>query len=165
MAFHGGNDKANRIRRRMGWADLCEQEGFAMVYPTVINRGWNDGRENSVRYDRGEAPDDVVFFDAPLDHLIDTSVAYPKRVFVTGPSNGVMMTYCLMCDRAERIMGAAPLIANMSEALYPVCAPSGPVPIMIINGTEDALIPWGGGLVADNEERGRVMSTVASVLF
>ena len=165
FVLHGGNDRANRIRRRMGWDDLADQEGFAVVYPIGINRGWNDGRANTVRYDPGEAPDDVAFFDALLDHLIAQGVADAEQVYVTGPSNGGMMTYRLMCDRADRIAGAAPLIANMTEVLYPVCAPSRPVPVMIINGTEDALIPWDGGVIADNEDRGRVMSTVASVFF
>ncbi|MBT6204375.1 MAG: hypothetical protein HOI34_11835, partial [Rhodospirillaceae bacterium] len=49
--------------------------------------------------------------------LVADSTADPDRVFVTGPSNGGMMTLRLACDRAGRIAGIAPLIANTSEAL------------------------------------------------
>jgi polyhydroxybutyrate depolymerase len=165
VVLHGGNDRANRIRRRMGWDDLADQKGFAVVYPMGINRGWNDGRINTVRYDPGEAPDDVVFFDALLDVLIEQGVAAPSGVYITGPSNGGMMTMRLMCDRAERIAGVAPLIANLPVSLEPVCQPARAIPVMIINGRDDSLVPWDGGVVADNEERGSVLSTDETMEF
>ncbi len=102
--------------------DLADQEGFAVVYPIGVNRGWNDGRSNTVRYDAGKAPDDVAFFDALLDVLIEQAVADPSRIYVTGPSNGGMMTMRLMCDRSERIAGAAPPYRQ------PSCQPGACVP-------------------------------------
>jgi len=165
VVFHGGNDRANRIRRRMGWPALGRQEGFAVVYPTGLFGGWNDGRDNMARYSDETPPEDLAFFDALLDRLIAEGIADPAHVYVTGPSNGGMMSLRIACDRAHRIAAAAPLIANMTEALYPVCVPSEPVPVMVINGTDDALIPWDGGAIAGNEERGRAMSAAATMLF
>jgi len=123
VVLHGGNDRENRIRRRMGWDDLADAAGFAVVLPKGIENGWNDGRDNAARWGDETPPDDVVFFDVLLDRLIADGIADPERVFVTGRSNGGMMTLRLACDR-----GIAPLIACLSEALYPVCLPPGPSP-------------------------------------
>ncbi|MBT6509461.1 MAG: prolyl oligopeptidase family serine peptidase [Rhodospirillaceae bacterium] len=101
----------------MGWDELADAEGFAVVYPRGIENGWNDGRDNTARWGDEAPPDDVAFFDVLLDRLVADSTADPDRVFVTGPSNGGMMTLRLACDRAGRIAGIAPLIANTSEAL------------------------------------------------
>ena len=107
----------------------------------------------------------MAFFDALLDVLIEQAVADPSRIYVTGPSNGGMMTMRLMCDRSERIAGAAPLIANLPVNLEPVCHPIRAIPVMVINGRNDGLVPWDGGVVADNEERGSVLSTEETMEF
>jgi polyhydroxybutyrate depolymerase len=52
----------------------------------------------------------------------------------------------------------------MSVDLAPVCRPARPIPIAIMNGTEDPIMPWAGGNVKVLWfKRGSVLSTSATL--
>src|SRR5262249_39570155 len=75
-----------------------------------------------------------------------------------------LMSYRIACDAADVFAAAAPVAANMSTDLAPNCKPSRPIPLAIINGTEDPIMPWGGGAVKVLWfKRGSVLSTAATV--
>jgi polyhydroxybutyrate depolymerase len=157
LALHGGGGQGLGMRR-VGFEPVADRHGFALVYPDGHNRGWNDGRLGSRIVQRGEGVDDVAFFRVLIDRLVAERFADPARVYSTGPSNGGIMTFRLACDLADRIAAAAPVIANMAQDRMELCKPARPVPMLIINGTKDPLVPWEGGPIAGNPTGGIVVS-------
>ncbi len=164
IVLHGGGGNWRGIRRIAGFDRLADEHGFAVAYPQATERQWNDGREPDA-YRRGEADaDDVGFFDKLIDAALAETRGDPARVYVTGASNGGMMSFRLACELAERIAAAAPVIANMPARLAEEgCRPARPVPILIMNGTADEAVPYEGGYVTVFGRRyGRVLSAAES---
>ena len=175
MWLHGGTQSMRKVMppSRSGsafWLGLAEAEGFILLVPNGYNesaqdafgddQGWNDCRTGSEAI--GGEQDDVAFLTALLDHAVESMGVDPQRRFVGGASNGGMMTYRLIEERPEHVTAAAVFIANRPDPSE--CQPVGqPVPLMIVNGTDDALMPYDGGPVANN--RGTVSSSRASLQY
>lgn len=76
------------------------------------------------------------------------------------------MTYRLACEIPERLAAVAVVGVSMSENLYDSCSPRTPVPIMIILGTDDPIVPWDGGeLHFGPVKLGRVVSVEKTVEY
>jgi polyhydroxybutyrate depolymerase len=74
------------------------------------------------------------------------------------------MTYRLACDAADVFAAVAPVAANLSVDLGQRCAPTRAVPLTIINGTDDPIVPWNGGAIKVLwAARGVVLSAQATV--
>jgi polyhydroxybutyrate depolymerase len=65
------------------------------------------------------------------------------RIYVTGLSEGGFMAMRVGCAMADRIAAIAPVGAAMPKSM--ICLPSRPVPMVMINGTSDPVVPHGGG--------------------
>jgi len=63
-------------------------------------------------------------------------------VYMTGYSNGAMMTYRYVCERPDRLRGAASVAGTDFDA---DCVPSGAVPFLQVSGSDDPVIPPLGG--------------------
>jgi polyhydroxybutyrate depolymerase len=125
---------------------IADRDGAIVVYPEGVGRHWNDGRDLHDTAAR-ENVDDVGFMLALVEDVARNHPLDRGRIFATGISNGGFMSMRLACDAAETFAAVAPVTAVLSEKLGARCAPSRPVAIMIINGTEDPLVPWAGGMV------------------
>jgi polyhydroxybutyrate depolymerase len=143
---------------------VAEREGFAIVYPDGLQRGWNDGRQDQLRL-RGAADqtDDVAFLKVMVQNLIRQGLADRERIYLTGASNGGMMSLRMGCEAAELFAGIAPVIANLPTDIAGSCKPRRPTPMLMINGTADPLVPWGGGGVGFGGRRGNVLSTEETI--
>ena len=75
------------------------------------------------------------------------------------------MTYRIAMQLGDRFAAAAAVIANLPDpSECPFAA--APLPILIMNGTADPVIPYNGGCVAGSScQRGRVRSTDETVAF
>ncbi len=91
---------------------------------------------------------DVGWIGALLDELESTLCIDTHRVFVTGMSNGAMMTATLACTMADRIAAVAPVsgVRNPDG-----CGPSRPVPLVTFHGTDDQYLSYTGGVGAKAE--------------
>jgi polyhydroxybutyrate depolymerase len=65
----------------------------------------------------------------------------PARIYATGMSNGGRMVDRLGCELADRIAAIAPVAAN---AYGGPCDPSRPVPMLVIHGDADSVVPYEG---------------------
>lgn len=165
LVLHGGgeNNDGDEMARWSDYNRLADREGFIAVYPNGIKGSWNDGRtdpkiESEV--------DDAGFLAALIDHLLAEYRADPDRVYVTGASNGGMMSLRLGCAIAPRLAAIAPVIANMPADIVEACQPEQPLPILLMNGTADPLVPWDGGHVTVfGQERGAILSTEETIRF
>jgi len=160
IALHGGGGNGPQFMRSSNFNELAEAQGFMVIYPDGVGRQWHDGRDivNSTVDDVGYIA--TLLATLQRDYPIDT-----ERVFVTGISNGGFMTMTLACERSELFAGAAVIVAGLPERIRDSCAPS-PLPVLIMNGTDDPLVPYDGGpVVVGDEERGITLSTDATVAF
>lgn len=160
IVMHGGGGKARRMPRFTEFSELSDREGFIAVYPQGIEESWNDGRENSP-----SQADDVGFLRALVLDLVARYPVDPKRVYATGISNGGMMSFRLGIELPELFAAVAPVDALLSVPLSSSPPPSRPVPILILLGDQDPMMPYEGGRVAPNlkKPRGRVISADATL--
>ena len=168
LVLHGGGRAdGDETAARTGYRRLADRYGFIAVYPNGMDAQWNDGRGKTYRRVTGNRDaDDVGFISALIDHLVASDTADPARVYVTGLSNGGMMILRLGCELDFKLAAIAPVIANMPKAIAADCRPVGPLPVLLMNGTEDRLVPWDGGHVSVfRKTLGEVLSTNATLHF
>jgi polyhydroxybutyrate depolymerase len=152
IALHGRGSTGRQMERFTHLDDIAAREQFVVVYPDGIDHRWNDGRDNT-------GVDDVAFIAQLIDEMAARHAIDRSRVYVTGISNGGMMSYRLACDLSDRIAAIAPVAGDLPTA---PCTPSHPVSVLAINGTSDPLVPYEGGMVG---HRGTVLSSPASAQF
>jgi len=173
--LHGGFSNATAIwNSELGrsWKALADANGFFLVLPEgrpdpgdPSGHHWNDCRVDIDNVDSVSTEDDVGYIAGLIDLILMRADVDPSRIYVTGASNGGMMTYRLAMQSGERFAAAAAIIANLPDPSE--CAfVADPLPILIMNGTLDPAIPYNGGCVAGPGcERGSVRSTAATVAF
>lgn len=160
MALHGGGgDAQSMVRSTKGGLDALSDRGqFILVYPQGLGRGWNDGRHDAVALRRRSSVDDVGFISLLIDILSKEFSIDPKRIFSTGISNGGFMSFRLACELSGKITAIAPVIGGMGVEYSSQCNPTEPVAVLIIQGTEDPLVPYKGGQVrVFGQERGAIL--------
>jgi polyhydroxybutyrate depolymerase len=167
FVLHGGAVADGSQTFRYGFQTLGARDGVVTVHPSGVGAGWNDGRNTPYLLARGGAPDDVAFFRGMIDALIAEGVADPRRIYITGGSNGGMMTQRLVCELSDKIAAAAPFVALLPSTLEAPCRPSHPTPMLFILGTADRLMPFDGGAVApmSGDDRGAVLGFDQSFAF
>lgn len=114
-------------------------EGAGFVVATPQGNGplpyWN-----AVPHD--DLPDDVQFVSDLIDDVSRRLCIDPDRVYVTGLSNGAFLTSLVACRLADRVAAVAAVAGLQLPA---DCAPSRPVPVLAIHGTDDRFVPFEGG--------------------
>ena len=147
VVLHGGWGSGEKIQKLNyeGFNKLADKEGFIVAYPDGIGGHWNDGRTQTRFRAQRQNIDDVGFISSLIDYLIKEMNIDPKRVYVTGVSNGAMMTYRLACEITGKLAAVAPVIGSMPDAYASKCSPSRSISVLAINGTEDPLVPYKGG--------------------
>jgi len=146
IVLHGGGGNAPGAVHMTGFSEKADKEGFVVVYPNGSGRlktrllTWNSG--NCCGYALDNDVDDVGFIRALIDEVVKTRAVDPKRVYVTGMSNGGMMTYRLACELSDKIASAAP-VAGALNLENP--HPTHPVSMIIFHGTADEHVLYEGG--------------------
>lgn len=165
FAFHGGGGTAANTLSLTKLHELADREGFLVVFPQGIGNSWNDGRVTQVSQAHREGVDDLAFIDALLARLLETRRIDPKRVFATGISNGGMFTHHLAANRAEKFAAIAPVVGGITKPFHERFKPAAAVSVLIIQGTDDPLVPYAGGQVLPRrkEDRGSIISTDEAV--
>jgi len=165
MALHGGGGTGKGMCTMSGGLmSVADDRSFLLVCPDGVERHWNDGRGIDDWRAHAEQIDDVGFLTALVEQLSQQWSIDRRAVFVTGISNGGLMSYRMACERADLIRAIAAVTASLPEALE--CEPSRPVSVLILNGTEDPLVPYQGGEVAlFRRPLGQVRSTEETYKF
>jgi polyhydroxybutyrate depolymerase len=147
-----------------GFNKLADKEGFIVCYPQGVDKHWNDGRPGATSRASQENINDVGFISALIDRFVKNLNVDPKSVYVTGISNGAMMSHRLGWELSSKISAIAPVAGAMPENLPKRPSPPNPVSVLVISGTDDPLVPYHGGEVhLYNKELGRVLSVSESV--
>jgi polyhydroxybutyrate depolymerase len=147
IVLHGNTQTGADMVERTSWPQVAKREGFGVVFPDGLNRAWADLRSSDQRAGRTppDGTDDAAFIVRLAEEFVADGVADPKRIYVTGLSNGAAMTMAMICVRADLFAAAASVIMNLTDESAAACHPSRPVPFLMMNGTADPLIPYQGG--------------------
>ena len=154
LVLHGGGGNAANAEQMTGFTAKGRKENFIVVYPEGSGRmrdkllTWN--ARHCCAYAMKNDVDDVGFIDALLDELIANYPVDPKRVYVTGMSNGGMMTHRLGIELSQRFAAIAPVVATIFGDERPA---SMPVSALMINGALDEHVPPAGGAPGGRGER------------
>jgi polyhydroxybutyrate depolymerase len=147
IVLHGNTQTGADMAMRTSWPAMATREHFGVVFPDGLNRAWADFRPNANRAGRTppKGTDDVAFIVRLIEKFIADGTADPRHVYVTGVSNGGAMAMTMVCAHADLFAAAASVIMNLTDEAADACHPSRPVPMLMMNGTADPLIPYQGG--------------------
>ncbi|SOD99996.1 polyhydroxybutyrate depolymerase [Blastococcus haudaquaticus] len=138
LVLHGAGGSARQAEESYGWPALADREGFLVAHPDGMHRTWNAGGGCC---GRAAAQDvhDVAFLTAVVDDVARRTNVDMDRVFVTGMSNGGMMSYTLACS-TDVVAAIAPVAGTMLGD----CADPAPVSVLHLHGTADAVVRMDG---------------------
>lgn len=162
LVFHGGGGDPAGAERLTRFSELADRAGFVVVYPDGVGKNWNDGREHAYAGAFRDAVDDVAFVSALLEALAGELALDPRRIYATGISNGAIFVNHLAAHLSPRIAAIAPVAGSIAVPSDARFAPAQPVSVLMINGTDDPLVPYQGGGVARGR-RGEVIGVEAAV--
>ena len=151
FVFHGSNQDSQGMREAAGYGfdRLAEKEGFIAVYPDGYGGNWNDCRRAADYPARSENIDDNGLVRGLVARFRDTHGIDPSRVFAAGYSNGGQMVFRLAAEMPDRFAGLAAVAATQPTPDNFACEASGrPVPMLLVNGTADPIVPYNGGVVS-----------------
>lgn len=168
LALHGGGGQGLKFDQGTAGTLIpaAEARGMVLVFPEGIDKQWCDGRTEHLNEGRDcSAIDDVAFIAAIIEQMEQVYGIDPRRVYVTGISNGGFMSVRLALELTDKLAAVAPVTAQLSVALAEQTPPL-PISIMIMNGTDDPIVPFDGGevqLFEFGRGRGEILSTLDTV--
>ena len=157
---------------------MAGQRGYIVIAPNGTSnnkvlksiRGWNAGGGGpTYRCASGTAckenVDDMAYFDDLMKDISSRLPVDPKRVYLTGISNGGAISYRLACERADKIAGIAPVGGGNQFETTKTCSPSRPVPTLHIHGTDDPCWAMDGiPKCLGGNQKGKIHATIPDTL-
>jgi polyhydroxybutyrate depolymerase len=148
IGLHGLGGSATEFEHDYSFSDKANSAGFIAVYPEGVPskgplelRSWNAG--NCCDYAMQHNIDDVKYISQLIDRLKANYKINAGKVYVTGMSNGAMMTYRLACEIPGKIAAIAPVSGTL--IVSEPCNPAHSVPILHIHSAIDTKVPYYGG--------------------
>ncbi|HET6573558.1 MAG TPA: PHB depolymerase family esterase, partial [Fimbriiglobus sp.] len=145
IVLHGTGGTAAWADDETGWSAVAAREGFALAIPEGLPPDPHKPPKfltNPQRWTEGT--EDVEFLSTVIADVLRRASGDPRRVYLTGFSNGAAMAFRFAAERAELLAAVAP-VAGYCEVPDP--KPSRPVPTLTVIGTADPLVPLRGGPV------------------
>lgn len=152
------------------WLSIAEREGWIVIIPdgefgSDNHRGWNDCRKNAKT---NPESDDVVFLNLLVNNIAKKYPVDKNRIYAHGTSNGGNMAYRLAQESGNKYRAIAAISASMPEQNECIHSKH-PVSVLIMNGTDDPILPYDGGNVgrrkSQQDVRGSVLSVAATVNY
>jgi polyhydroxybutyrate depolymerase len=147
VLLHGFSSSGFLQSSYMRLWEQADDKNFIYAYP--------DGTLNPLGERFWNATDACCdFYDSQVDdsayllRLIETIESQcnidPRRIYFGGLSNGGYMSSRMACDHADKIAAVASL-AGASFDKRTDCKPSDPIHVLLIHGTADETVLYGGG--------------------
>ncbi len=157
IVLHAARFSVERTMRTSGFVEAAAAHGFTAVFPEGVGRRWNDARN-----DGKSSADDVGFLTALIQQLVRAKAADPSRIYIAGISNGGMMALTMICEAGGGFAGLGTVIANLPASLAAACPLPKPIPVVMVNGTADPIVPFDGGGVGFHGRNGKVLGSLAT---
>ncbi|MCB9588143.1 MAG: alpha/beta hydrolase fold domain-containing protein [Polyangiaceae bacterium] len=160
IALHGNGGSAALLNRgtRYGLTREADARGWVLLLPQGIDEAWNDHRP--FKQEALAGVDDVAFLTQLIDVAQRDYGIDPEQVFVVGASNGGAMAMTLAIEQSERFRGIAAVVMSL-PGIHEAATPQRPISVLMLNGTADPVVPFGGGQILG--KRGRVVASTASL--
>lgn len=154
IAIHGAFSTAEYHELRTGFSRLADEEGFIVLYPNGIGifgwlQHWNAG--HCCAKALADNIDDIGFIFAALDDAALALNIDRRRVYVTGFSNGGMLTHRIGAERADEVAAVAVVAGAMGgresadKAIWEIPRSTRALPVLLIHGEQDDRVPYAGG--------------------
>jgi polyhydroxybutyrate depolymerase len=146
LALHGGGGNPDQFAESSGLAKAAVAKGYAVAFPAGSGRRgdrlltWNAGY--CCAYAQRRGIDEMAFLRAVLADARARFGLDPGRVYITGMSNGSMLAEAFAAQHPDLITAVAGVAGTMDVARFPV---QGRVPLLVIHGTADLMVPYAGG--------------------
>ena len=149
VVLHGVGGRGADMRSA-GFEPLAGAQGAVVAYPDAVGGAWNDGRPGADPVVPGVAvDDDIRFLRLLIEETSARTGADILRVAVVGFSNGAVMAGRVACELADRVTAVATIGGTAGQGFEQSCRPVRPVAVMVVAGSNDRTVPYGGGRVAD----------------
>lgn len=169
FVLHGsGGNGRGMMQDAVKMDKQARTENTLVVYSDGYQRYWNECRKASPAQANVENINEQAFFDGMIGYFKNRYGASPDRVFAVGTSGGGHMAYKLALTMPRAFRAITAIIANLPDSTNLDCTPVGqPVAVLIINGTNDPINPYHGGLVVlgKNVTMGLVRSTERTLAY
>lgn len=161
FVLHGsGGNGEGMMQRAAKLETLSHTENLLLVYPDGYQKFWNECRKASSAVANQINIDENAFFEGMIGYFTKKYQIHPKQFFAVGTSGGGHMAYKLALTMPQKFRAITAIIANLPDSANMDCTEARlPIPVMIINGTNDPVNPYEGGEV---KIPGTVLGTVLS---
>lgn len=162
FVLHGSNgDGLGMMSRAATMEPQATAENTLVVYPDGYKKYWNECRKSSPAQANQEDINEQAFFSGMIRYFSQHYQVNDKQVFAVGTSGGGHMAYKLGLTMPGTFRAITAIIANLPDTTNMDCVPTGkPMPVMIVNGTEDPINPYNGGaVILGTMNMGAVQST------
>lgn len=151
LVLHGRGGSGEDMVKVTGaqFSRAADTEKFIVAYPDAYGKLWNDPEDKV---------DDTAFMLAVVETVKAEVAVDLSRVYIVGLSNGGMMAQGMACAFPEKFAAAATVAGTLPDFKSGACSSAPPVPMMIIHGTADPIIPFAGGLVSVHADSVTVLS-------
>lgn len=123
-------------------------ENVLFVYPDGYKHYWNECRKVSNAEANRININEEAFFESMISYFKTKYQTSDNNVFVVGTSGGGHMSYKLAVTIPDKIKAVTAIIANLPDTDNFDCVESKvAIPIMIVNGTDDPLNKYEGGMM------------------
>ena len=168
FVMHGsGGSGTDMMRSTTRLEQKAKTEKLLLVYPDGYKRYWNECRKAATSGANIENINENAFFDRMIDYFTSKYDISRKKIFAAGTSGGGHMAYKLALTMPQKFTAIAAIIANLPDTNNMDCVEvKHPISVMIVNGTEDPLNLYNGGMmVSGNVTFGFVRSTDRSFKY
>jgi polyhydroxybutyrate depolymerase len=139
VMLHGGYGSDTEAEAGYRWNTEADTGHFVVAYPDGLDRAWNAGG-GCCGKPAAEDVDDVGFITQMVSTIEHETPIDPDRVYVTGISNGGIMSYRLACQ-TSLFAAIGPVAATMLVR----CPKPTPLSVIAVHGTADPRVPYNGG--------------------
>lgn len=148
IVMHGGGGNANWMTRHLNMNAMADRYGFKVAYLNGTGTGglllnnlrtWNAGRCCGPAQKTNA--DDKGYIAGFIRMMAQQQNMDTRRVYLTGHSNGAMMSYRMACEMRDKIAG---IVAVSGTVGVDQCNAPG-LPVLHIHGTNDPNVPVQGG--------------------
>jgi len=130
LALHFASGTGAEMEQTSRYTPQARKAGFVVAYPTASQDHFWD------------PANDLDKLAATIDAAERAACIDPRRVYISGISNGGSIATVMACRMADRIAAEAlfaPAVGDTQD-----CSPARAMPMLEIHGTADPIVPYGG---------------------
>ena len=147
LVIHGYTGTASDMEEWTHMSEKADEKGFIVAYPNGIAYPWNENNPQAWNcggpWEEWTAhTDDVGFINKLIETISGVYVINENRIYITGHSNGSMMTYRLGLELADKIAAIAPVSGQF--AYIPYSSPDSKVSALHLHAINDGAVNYFG---------------------